>query len=440
MMGTARTQTWESDLPEFPPSGETGSGNHGLPAGWVEARADPVEAADQPSGRVPSISVRAFCESPGVVSAIRQAADDRRLVRAEVTVSPGGLNGAVQIFAQEATPDLLVIETGLPGDALLAELEALAQVCDARTKVVVIGTVNDIALYRRLMERGIAEYLVAPVGTLGLINLVIKLFPQNEAARLGRVLAFIGAKGGAGSSTIAQNVAWSLAKAGKKVLLADLDLHFGTAALNFDIDAPVGFTEQFAGAADLDEALFERLLYKRGPRLSILAGPTGPRDIAPPALAVLDQILDRARADFPFVVLDLPHEWTPWVRQALMSADEVVVTAEPDLANLRNARTVFDLLKRTRPNDADPLLVLNRAGVAKRHEIKADHFAASLGAPVRASFDFAPRIFSKAGIGGQMIAEVSAAGGRPFQNLAQTLSGTEPVQEPRRILRWRRRT
>lgn len=402
-------------------------------------QAEVSEEVEQPLGRAPYISLRVFCENAEFSSVVQRAAVDRRLSRADVTVDMGGLQGATRFFAEHATPDLLVIETALEGNALFAELDDLAKVCDAKTKVVLVGVVNDVSFYRRLVERGISEYLVAPVGVTGLIGVVLKLFRQDRATRLGKVVAFIGAKGGAGSSTIAQNTAWSLAKGGAKVLLADLDLQFGTAALNYDIDTAVGFAEQLVGSDRLDDALFERLLHKHGPNLSILAGATASRSVVPPALEMLDRVIDRARATFPFVVLDLPHEWTPWVRQALLSADDVIVTAEPDLANLRNTRTLFDLLTTVRPNDAEPLLVLNRLGVTKRHEIKADEFAAKVEKTAAAKIDFAPKAFTQAANCGWMVAEVSPKCGRPFMELAQFLSGKPPAAKSRRLLRWRRR-
>ncbi len=395
------------------------------------------DAAEQPRGRVPYITIGAFCETSDFASSMNGAAADRRLSRADVAVSPGGLRAAVQFFTAHPTPDLLVIETDAQGDDLFLELDALAEVCDTNTKVMLVGGINDISLYRRLVERGITEYLVAPIDALRLINVVLQLFPQDAAVRLGKVLAFIGAKGGTGSSTIAQNTAWSLAAGGTKVLLADLDLQFGTAALNYNIQAAIGFTEQLPVAERLDDAQLERLLYKHGQNLSVLAGATASRDVIPPPLEVLDRILDRARATFPFVVLDLPHEWSPWVRQALLSADEVVVTAEPDLANLRNVRMLFDLLKAARPNDADPRLVLNRIGVPKRAEIKADQFAATLEVPVAAKVGFAPVLFSRSANGGQMVAEISAKGGKPLMQLAQELGGKAPGPKPRRLFNWR---
>ena len=403
--------------------------------------AQPVlgDETPHPLGRVPYMTVQAFCETQDLVSIINQAVADRRLSRADVTVSYGGLRGAVQFFAAHATPDLLLVESSLAGNALFHKLDEFSEVCDADTKVVLIGPVNDISFYRRLVERGIADYLVAPIEPLGLINAALRLFPQNEARRLGKIAAFIGAKGGTGSSTIAQNTAWCMANEGVKVLLADMDLQFGTAALNYNIDAPVGFTEQIAGAERLDEAFFERLLHNPAPNLSVLAGATASRDVIPPTLEVLDRILDCARAAFPSVLLDLPHEWTPWVRQALLSADEVIVTAEPDLANLRNMRTMLDLLKAARPNDPDPLLVLNRFGVARRDEIRAEDFAKALGVPLRTKVGFAPRAFSRAGNGGQMIAEISAEHGKPFVQLARVLSGRAPAKNSRGFPRWRRK-
>ena len=395
---------------------------------------------EQPVGRIPYITIQGFCETSGLVASLTKAVTDRRLSRAKLTLSPGGIQAAVKTFSENATPDLLMIEIGTQGEELFASLGALAEVCDTKTKVVLVGEFNDISLYRRLMERGITEYLTAPVDALTLIGSVLRLFPQNSSGRLGRVLACIGAKGGTGSSTTAQNVAWSLAERGSKVMLADLDLQFGTAALNYNIESSVGFAEQLGDADRLDDALFERLLYKRGPDLSILAGATATREVIQPDLEVLDRILDLARATFPFVVLDLPHQWSPWVRRALLSADEVVVTAVPDLANLRNVRVLLDLLKEARPNDPQPRLVLNQVGVPKRSEIMADKFASALETPVAAKIGFEPILFSGAATSGQMIAEVShkSAAGKAFMQLAQDLGGNAPrVKKSRRVF-WRR--
>src|SRR5271166_3596734 len=114
----------------------------------------------QPHERpVPRISIHAFCEFPDTGAAIQRAATDRRLSKAHVTVELGGLQGALDHYSGQATPNLLVIETRLQGKVAVEEIERLAQVCDAATKVVVVGRVNDVELYRDLIRRGVSEYL-----------------------------------------------------------------------------------------------------------------------------------------------------------------------------------------------------------------------------------------------------------------------------------------
>ncbi|MGR3593976.1 MAG: AAA family ATPase [Limimaricola soesokkakensis] len=395
----------------------------------------------QPLGRVPYIAVHAFCETSALISATTRASVDRRLSRADMTISPGGIKAAIKFFKAQPTPDLLLLESLASEDAMFADLEELAAVCDPKTKVAIIGASNDIALYRRLMESGIAEYLVGPVDPLSIIGTVLRLFPQNGAARMGKIYAFLGTKGGTGSSTLAQNVAWAMSQTDQKVLLIDMDLQFGTAALNYNIDAPVGFAEQLGDVDRLDEALIERLLHKRGPNLSVLAGATASQAPVEPAVKIVDRMLDLARATFPFVVLDLPHSWTPWVQQALHSSDEIIFTAVPDLANLRNAQGLMDTLKVSRPNDTRPRLVLNQAGLPKRAEIEAKKFASALQVDPAACIGFEPALFSAAANNGQMISETSrkSTAARAIDRLAQELSGHALRTKPagRRSF-WRR--
>ena len=161
---------------------------------------------------VPRISIQAFCESPEVTAAIEAAAGDRRMARAHVKVHAGGIAAAAEFYQGAATPNLIIVESKLPRDRLDAELDRLAEVCDAGTKVVVIGHVNDVELYRDLVRRGVSEYLVVPVDLLRVIKAIGDLYGERSAKPLGRTIAFVGAKGGVGSSTVAHNVAASMAR------------------------------------------------------------------------------------------------------------------------------------------------------------------------------------------------------------------------------------
>ena len=126
-------------------------------------------------------------------------------------------------------------------------------------------------------------------------------------------------------------------------------------------------------------------------------------------------------------MLDLPHLWSGWMRRTLIAADEVVIVATPDLASLRNAKNMIDLIKQGRPNDAPPRLVLNQVGVPGRPEIPAKDFGAALGVHPSLIIPFEPKVFGAAANNGQMILDAGgkSKAGEAFQTLAQIVSRRE---------------
>jgi pilus assembly protein CpaE len=223
---------------------------------------------------VPRISIHAFCEFPDTGAALQRAGADRRLAKANLTVQLGGIVAAIEHFNGQVTPNLLIVETRLSGQQALHELDALAEVCDPTTKVVVIGRVNDVELYRELMRRGASEYLVAPVDPLHLIEVIAGLYSDPQGHPIGRVIAFVGARGGAGSSTLSHNVGWCIAEEQHiNTTILDFDLPFGTLGLDFNDEAGQSIADALTAPERLDEVLLERLLIRRGDYLSLFTAP-----------------------------------------------------------------------------------------------------------------------------------------------------------------------
>src|SRR5713101_4211181 len=303
----------------------------------------------------PRVSVQAFCETVETAAAIQAAGEDRRLSKAHLKIKMGGIAAAVEAYNASSTPNVIMIESESRGDDLLGGLDALADVCDAGTRVIVIGRHNDVLLYRELLRRGISDYLISPVGTLDVVRSVCGLFSAPDAKPVGRVLAVIGAKGGVGASTVAHNVAFAVSRDLRlNSVIADLDLAFGTAGLDFNQHPPQGIADAVFSPDLFDAAFIDRLLSKCTDHLSLLAAPaTLDREYDFDAEA-FDTILDALRGTVPYIVLDLPHMWTAWTKRALVGADEVLFVAAPDLANLRNAKNMFDFARGARPNDRPP--------------------------------------------------------------------------------------
>ena len=384
---------------------------------------------------VPRISIQAFCESPDLIAAIEAAARDRRMARAHVKVQTGGIAAAAEFYQAAATPNLIIVETRLPRERLEAELDRLSEVCDPGTKVIVIGHANDVELYRALIQRGISEYLVAPVSLMGVIKAIADLYVETGAQPLGRSIAFMGAKGGVGSSMVAHNVAWSIARNFENdVVVADLDLPFGTAGLDFNQDPAQGIAEAVNAPDRLDDNFLDRLLARCSERLSLLAAPATLDRTYDFNEAAFEHVIDVAQAGVPTVILDVPHAWNAWVKKTLMAADEIIITVEPDLANLRNAKNLIDLLKAGRSNDHPPRLVINKSGLAKRPEIKVDDFATALGITPLAVIPFDAQLFGTAANNGQMIAETDAKSpiAESFDHIARAVTGRAETKRAKR--------
>jgi pilus assembly protein CpaE len=374
----------------------------------------------------PRVSVQAFCESVDTAAAIQAAGEDRRLSKVHLRIQMGGLTAAAEAYQSSPTPNAIILESENRGEEILAGLDQLANYCDAGTRVVVIGRMNDVSLYRELVRRGVSDYLIAPVGVLDIVRAVCGLFSAPDAKPVGRVIAVVGAKGGVGASTIAHNIAFSIARdLTLDAVVTDLDLAFGTAGLDFNQDPPQGIAEAVFSPDRIDTAFVDRLLAKCADHLNLLAAPATLDRVYDFGADAFEAIFDSLRATVPCIILDVPHQWTGWTKQTLVGADDVLIVAAPDLANLRNAKNIYDFLKTARPNDHLPRYCLNQVGVPKRPEIKAADFAKALDDEAVAIIPFEPQLFGAAANNGQMIAEISA-GHRTaelFRQMAQNLTG-----------------
>jgi pilus assembly protein CpaE len=398
-----------------------------------EEQPDVAPPSDDYIAPAPRVSVQAFCETAETAAAVRSAGQDRRLEKAHVTVQMGGVATAIETYRTVPTPNVIMLETEAHCD-ILDGLDQLAGVCDAGTRVVVIGSVNDVAPYRELVRRGVNDYVIGPVETLDVVRSICSLFSASEAVAVGRIVAIVGAKGGVGASTVAHNVAWAIARdLALDSVVIDLDLAFGTAGLDYNQDPVQGIANAVYSPERLDTAVMDRLLLKCTDHLSLLAAPATLERVYDFGVDAFDSIFDTLRMTTPCIVLDVPHQWSGWTKRALVGADDILIVAEPDLANLRNAKNMLNMLKAARPNDRPPLYCLNQVGMPKRPEIDARGFAKAIESLPIAAIPFDSRLFGTAANNGQMIAEIAASHRttRMLLQIARRLTGRVETKKPR---------
>ncbi len=417
------------------PSDDASEESAGQGLGYDYSFGDSAAGGDR---MIPRIVVHAFCVRTSSLSLMRTIMKDRRMKNVSMEVFEGGVPVAIDHYVNETTPNLLVIEGSTDPRQLLAELDSLAEYCDENIRVVVLGQTNDIRLYRELMRRGVSEYLVAPVDPVQMIRSIATLFADPDAPFTGKTIAVTGVKGGVGASSIAHNLAWALSERIKvNATLVDLDLNFGTTGLDFNQDATATIADALMSPDRFDEAVMGRLITKATERLSLFTAPATldrTYNLEPDTYV---RVLDQVRSSVPFVVLDLPHIWSDWFKSTVISADQLIVVAAPDLASLRNGKNLIDFLKAARPNDAPPKLVLNMVGLPKRPEIPAKDFGQAIGVDPSLVLPFDAHLFGTAANNGQMIFDVAPESkvAQGLDQLAAELTGKEIQTEKPSMLK-----
>lgn len=377
----------------------------------------------------PRVSIEAFCVTPAFASAMQTAARDRRMAKTRCTVGMGGAQAAAKRYANVATPNLVIVETAESGFGIFGELETLAGVCSEDVNVIVAGPSNDVTLYRELIRQGVSEYLVSPPSPMQIIEAVTTVYATPETAPAARSLAVFGVRGGVGASVLAHNFGSIIARhIRKETVIVDLDLEFGTTALDFNAEARNTMADVLADVDELDDVKLGRMLYEQEEHLRLLAAPATVRTRAPLDEQSMYSLLDTVRVSADYVVLDTPHHWSPAVTTTLRQAENVVLVATPDLASLRNLKSVYDWLKAERQHDARPRIVLNQIGMPKRPEIAAKEFAEIVGAPMDLSIPFEPALFGAAQNDGKMLADVAGSKKlvEPIEAFVQSLFGGKP--------------
>ena len=375
---------------------------------------------------LPRVAIQAFCETPEISAAMQAATADRRMDKAHVKVQMGGAAAAADTYRHSPTPNVIILESVNGRGEILEHLDTLAEVCDAGTKVVVIGHVNDVVLYRELVRRGVSDYLITPVDTIGIVQALSDLFAAPDAEPVGRTIAVAGTRGGVGSSTVAHNLAYALSKQLRiETVIADLDLPYGTAGLDFNQDPLQGIADAVFAPDRLDANLVDRLSASCGDHLNLLAAPATLDRLYDFSETSFDGVVELLQASVPAIVLDVPHMWTGWTRRMMVSADQIIIVASPDLASLRNAKNMLDVFRQARQHDSKPILVMNMVGVPKRPEIAIAEFGKTLDLGVSAVISFDPALFGAAANNGQMIAEMQsrAKPAETFLELARLVTG-----------------
>jgi len=378
------------------------------------------------------INIGAFVLTDAVRDAVGALNEDRLFLRSTVSIQEGGMAAALDFLTQRSTPELLVVETKAMDEELFNELNALAEVCQPGTKVIIIGAENDINLFKTLIDQGISQYFLETLTAEELKTAIVDAFADKTLNAKSRTIAFSGLRGGVGSSVLAHNVASELARLyDEDVIIVDLDIPFGTAALSYNLQPSQTVADALSQAGSLDETMLMRYLESGGKNVSLLCAPGNLNsgiEITPNAL---EAVLNIVKQMASYVILDVPHMWNAWVQDIVVDADDTVIVGAPDLYNLRDGKNVFEFLAPNRGMEAPTRLILNKVGELKNGELSEKEFKEVLDTKPSLSIPFDPDAFASAMNNGQMLRKVAPKSKATLEveTLAKMVSGKESLSQ-----------
>jgi pilus assembly protein CpaE len=347
-------------------------------------------------------------------------------------VMRGGIAKAIEYLSEQRSPHLLIVDiSGI--DLPLSKIHILADVCEPGTTVVALGDHNDVGLYRDLQEAGVSNYIVKPL-TRELLTKALARKPTNgdlgrSTLKLGKMVSFVGARGGVGATTLACNLAWHLAnRQSRRVALVDLDMQHGDCALLFNLNTTPGFRDALANPLRLDHLLLDRIMTQVGERLFVLGSEESLHDNLQFPASAIDTLFSVLRSQFHYVIVDVPRIPAPAYRRALEIADRRVIVVDQTMRAMRDAARLANMFAETGApgtghTEHRNIFVVNRVGEVGQHAVALKDIQSVLQGKPATLIPFLPALVTPSAHHGRAAASKRGKFADAVSALATELSG-----------------
>ena len=387
-----------------------------------------------PSVLLPSANISLFIKDNDLRAAALALRDDWRFARVTINVEEGDVETAIAYYASAPSPDLVLVETQEISDSFSGRLEVLAGSCAETTAAVVMGPVNDVYLYRKLIDMGVSDYLVRPVAQSVLADVFSKILIERLGTPGSQLLAFVGSKGGVGTSALAQMAANAIAKdLHQKTIILDASAGWSYMSVAMGSEATTTLHEVARAAGSSDKDSFKRMIVNVHDKLSFLATGAEPLLDGIATDEHFEMIINRLMQTYPVVIVDLSRAPIDILRTILGRAHDVFIVATPTLPALRTARSLMQETQTLRGGVSNGLhLIVNMKGIMQGQDIADTDIQTVIKSKSILSLPFAPKIFNAVEVHGKSITEV--AGGRDiYTTLLKFLTDESHISGENRI-------
>ncbi len=346
---------------------------------------------------LPSASISVFSNDSETLESAHALGQDWRFARVTVHAVQGDVEAAIEKFREEGSTELVIIQTDDINEEFAERLGELSNHCSEDTAAIIVGPVNDVYLYRKLIEMGVSDYLVRPITPEILKEVTAKALIQRLGVSDSRIIAFMGAKGGVGTSSIAQMCSYITSeKMGQKTILMDAAGGWSPISVGMGFDPSATLFEIARAAESGSEDTLKRVMHEANGKLAVLASGADAMLDASVSNAQYESILDNFMIKFPVVFVDLSGAEATVQKAVLARAHQIIVVTEPTVTSLRFCRSLIKEIAVVRGGQAhDISLLVNKVGIAKGQEVSRGDIGEALEFKLSSVIDYDPALFLK---------------------------------------------
>lgn len=344
---------------------------------------------------LPSSGVALFTRDAETRATFEAIGKDWRFARVNLEIHEGDVDDATVMYQAQASPDLVIVQTDSIDGDFTEKLETLAGSCSEGTAAMVIGSVNDVNLYRKLIGMGVSDYLVRPVKQEEFSNDIAASLIERIGATGSRLIAVMGAKGGVGTTVLSEALAWAVSEnLAQKTFFLDAAGGWSTLAVGMDFEPATTLADALRAAIEQNHDSLSRMFFKAGDRLTVLSsgGDVMLEDNVAPEN--YEYFLDHVMTTWPVVMVDLSGATPALKNVVLRRAHEIMLVTAPTLPSVRASRTLLHEIRHLRGGSDEGVdLIVNMQGLAPKHEVSRSQIEEGLERHVSAVIEFDPALF-----------------------------------------------
>jgi pilus assembly protein CpaE len=354
----------------------------------------------------------------------------RSLGMAYSEVMQGRSPDVVEFLKCNRTPKILIVDIS-DSELPLGDISKIKEHSAPNVSIVVVGTRNDVGMFRDLMEIGISDYLIKPLNS-GLLTHAIDMASGSRkkyAEKTGKMIQFISSVGGAGSTTAVANVGWILANRHfKRTLIMDTDFSYGTTNLMLDVKAENSYLDILESPDKIDDYFVETILKKCDQRLYYLGGLVDLLRGVSVDVPAFEALMDILKKQFNYLLIDSQRQIDDINKVCMSRADSFVIMIEMSVASAQNTMRMLEMLHTTQQSKK-VVIVSNKVGLSSVGSLTKESFEKIIDRKIDYIMPLDENLALAAANIGQPIALSSSPLTEVLESLADNILGKKENQD-----------